>query len=257
MKPHQYPMRPPDAPGGAPRSRSRFRKKLVHEGEYAAEVEVEPIETEEGWSPYLSLVDAEKLDRVRVALRRGDIGAASDGCPVQVEGMKPEIYWVPGPWPGRLAILPRPRGGDWLPDEVRIWREAGLNVVTSLLTREEVAELELRDEEVLAREQGLEFHTFPIPDRGVPESRVRTADLIRVLEKALASGRNVAVHCRQGVGRSALIAASLLASAGQDAEQAFLRIEDARGAPVPDTAAQREWVKETALQAPAVVVHRR
>ena len=165
--------------------------------------------------------------------------------------MKPEVYWVPGPWPGRLAILPRPRGGDWLPDELRMWREAGLEVVASLLTREEVVELELQDEEALAREQGLEFHAFPIPDRGVPESRVLTAELVRVLERALASGRNVAVHCRQGVGRSALIAAALLAAEGQDPDQAFTSIESTRGAPVPDTAAQRQWVKEIAFEAPA------
>lgn len=56
---------------------SRVRCKLVHEGEYAAEVEVELIETEEGWSPYLSLEDAEKLDAVREALRCGDVRAAS------------------------------------------------------------------------------------------------------------------------------------------------------------------------------------
>lgn len=170
-------------------------------------------------------------------------------------GMKPETYWVPGPWSGRLAILPRPRGGDWLRDEVRMWREVGLGVVTSLLTREEEAELELRDEEAIAREQGLGFHAFPIPDRGVPESRRETAELIRVLEKALTSGRNVAIHCRQGVGRSALIAASLLAAAGQDAEQAFVNIETARGAPVPDTAEQREWVKKVTFQAPPGAVH--
>ncbi|HVF61090.1 MAG TPA: hypothetical protein VNJ70_14890 [Thermoanaerobaculia bacterium] len=52
-------------------------RKLVHEGDYAAEVEVELIETDEGWSPYLSLEDAEKLDLVREALRRGDVGGAS------------------------------------------------------------------------------------------------------------------------------------------------------------------------------------
>ena len=102
--------------------------------------------------------------------------------------MKPEVYWVPGPWPGRLAILPRPRGGDWLPDGVRMWREAGLEIVASLLTKEEVAELELRDEEALAREQRLEFHAFPIPDRGVPASLVLTAELVRVLEKAPTRG---------------------------------------------------------------------
>jgi hypothetical protein len=51
--------------------------KLVHEGEYVAEVDVELIYTEEGWSPYLSLDDAYKLDDVRDALRRGDLKAAS------------------------------------------------------------------------------------------------------------------------------------------------------------------------------------
>jgi hypothetical protein len=51
--------------------------KLVHEGEYVAEVDVELIITDEDWSPYLSLEDAYKLDDVRQALRRGDIEAAS------------------------------------------------------------------------------------------------------------------------------------------------------------------------------------
>ena len=51
--------------------------KLVHEGKYVAEVEVELVETDEGWSPYLSLDDAYKLDDVREALRRGDIKSAS------------------------------------------------------------------------------------------------------------------------------------------------------------------------------------
>ena len=55
----------------------RRHTKLVREGAYAAEVEVELIEAEGGWAPYLSLDDAHKLDEVREALRRGDIRAAS------------------------------------------------------------------------------------------------------------------------------------------------------------------------------------
>ncbi len=51
--------------------------KLVHVGDYLAEVEVELIESEEGWSPYLSLADAKKLDAVREALGRGDFKEAS------------------------------------------------------------------------------------------------------------------------------------------------------------------------------------
>ena len=51
--------------------------KLIREGRYLAEVEVEQLEDETGWSPYLTLEDVEKLDAVRLALRAGNIAAAS------------------------------------------------------------------------------------------------------------------------------------------------------------------------------------
>jgi hypothetical protein len=51
--------------------------KLVHEGEYVAEVEVELIYTDEGWSPYLSFSDAQKLDEVRESLRGGELEVAA------------------------------------------------------------------------------------------------------------------------------------------------------------------------------------
>ena len=56
---------------------SHHHTKLVHEGRYAAEVEVDLIDTDTGWSPYLSLSDAQKLDDVRRALRGGDLKRAS------------------------------------------------------------------------------------------------------------------------------------------------------------------------------------
>lgn len=59
-------------------TRKRRQIKLVHAGQYAAEVEVELLYDDQGWSPYLSLEDAYKLDNVREALRRGDIEAASE-----------------------------------------------------------------------------------------------------------------------------------------------------------------------------------
>ena len=55
---------------------TRQRTKLVHEGNYVAEVDVELIDSDTGWSPYLSLEDAYRLDDVRDALRRGNIKTA-------------------------------------------------------------------------------------------------------------------------------------------------------------------------------------
>ena len=54
----------------------RRHTKLVREGAYAAEVEVELIDEEGGWAPYLSPADAGRLDQVREALRRGDVAEA-------------------------------------------------------------------------------------------------------------------------------------------------------------------------------------
>ena len=51
--------------------------KLVREGPYIAEVEVTLIEEDHEWAPYVSATDVRKLDEVRLALRRGDIAAAS------------------------------------------------------------------------------------------------------------------------------------------------------------------------------------
>jgi hypothetical protein len=57
--------------------KQRKKSKYVHEGQYVAEVDVELLEDETGWSPYLSLEDAYKLDDVREALRQGDLESAA------------------------------------------------------------------------------------------------------------------------------------------------------------------------------------
>jgi hypothetical protein len=57
--------------------KNKATKKLVREGDLAAEVEVNLVDAEGGWSPYLSLDDANKLDDVREALRAGDVRRAS------------------------------------------------------------------------------------------------------------------------------------------------------------------------------------
>ena len=62
--------------------RKRYRTKLVHGGQYIAEVDVELIETEDDWSPCLSVEDAYKLDDVREALLQGDIKTASQNSKV-------------------------------------------------------------------------------------------------------------------------------------------------------------------------------
>ncbi len=167
--------------------------------------------------------------------------------------MKGEVFWIDGPWTGRLAILPRPRGGDWLADEVRGWRAMGLGVVVSLLTEEEVASLDLSDERKTSEESGIRFISFPIADRATPLLRGSFSEVLEALEKDLADGKCVGIHCRQGIGRSALVGACLLTSAGLTPEEAFQRVSAARRSSVPETAEQRRWVEQFAHQLPKQV----
>jgi protein-tyrosine phosphatase len=156
--------------------------------------------------------------------------------------MRAEIYWIERIPKGRLAVLPRPRGGDWLEDEVRSLRAAGVDVLVSVLTPEEAAELDLGEEAACCAAGGIEFLSFPFADRGVPVSTPDTLALVRRLAAFVADGKAVAIHCRQGVGRSAALAACVLASLGEMPERALDRVAAARGCPVPDTVEQREWV---------------
>lgn len=57
--------------------RKKLTTKMIHEGEYIAEVDVELFYTDDDWSPYISVDDAQKLDEVREALRQGDLGTAA------------------------------------------------------------------------------------------------------------------------------------------------------------------------------------
>ena len=156
--------------------------------------------------------------------------------------MPTEVYRIDGPWPGRLAISARPRGGDWLEDELKGWRQAGFDIIVSLLTPDEADEMELRMEERYSRQHHMEFVSFPIVDRSVPESRAEALKLIERLEAALANGKNINVHCRQGIGRSALIAAGMLIARGVPTEEALKRISIARHSLVPETSEQRKWI---------------
>ena len=71
--------------------------------------------------------------------------------------MHTKAFWVAGPWRGRLGIVPRPRGTEWLDDETRAWREAGIDVVVSLLEPAEEADLGLASESASATASGLSF----------------------------------------------------------------------------------------------------
>jgi len=160
--------------------------------------------------------------------------------------MRTELYWVDGPWPGKLALAARPRGGDWLGDEIAGWKRVGVEAVLSLLTPEEEKELDIQKEPNAVREAGLQFTSFPILDRQVPKSEAKLAEVLEEITSALSAGKNVLVHCRQGIGRTGLVASCLLIRNGMSPGAAVETVSAARGATVPETAEQRDWIEHHA-----------
>lgn len=153
------------------------------------------------------------------------------------------MFWIHSPEPGGLAIAPRPHGGERLDHEIARWRAGGVDLVLSLLEPHEVRELELEGEEQACAKAGLAFLSFPILDRGVPDSMGRTREIVALCRDRLREGQNLLLHCHGGIGRSSIMAACILASLGIEPHTAFERIEKARGQKVPDTADQRKWAE--------------
>lgn len=160
--------------------------------------------------------------------------------------MSTKHFWVDGPWPGRLAVSSRPRGGEWLADEMSDWKRGGIDLLVSLLTPEEEESLDLSREATAARSEGIEFLALRIRDREVPTSESELTAVLENMNRRLSSGKNALIHCRQGVGRTGLVAACLLITTGLDPAIAIARVSAARGVPVPETREQREWVNHYA-----------
>ncbi len=155
------------------------------------------------------------------------------------------LYWIDRPGPGRIAIMARPRAGDWLADEVAGWRANGVDIVVSLLEPDEVCELDLKDEPAMCAMERIDFQTFPIPDRGTP-STAEAKQLAQRLAARIDDGCSIAIHCRAGIGRSSVIAALVLIVLGDPPAEVFGRISAARRLQVPDTEAQQAWVLSVA-----------
>jgi protein-tyrosine phosphatase len=151
-------------------------------------------------------------------------------------------YWISLRAAGRIAIMARPRADDWLDLEVRDWKALGIDIVVSLLEREEVSDLGLQREAELCRSNGIDFIAFPIRDRGVPDSQLEVLQFARSVMTSVQDGRSVAIHCRAGIGRSSMIAACTLICSGIGAEDALALIQQSRGLRVPDTDEQRDWI---------------
>jgi protein-tyrosine phosphatase len=158
--------------------------------------------------------------------------------------MYTKIYWIHDFAIGaKLGIMPRPRGDDWLEEEIIKLKKQNIGSLVSLLEQHEITELGLRNQPALCSKHDLEYINFPIVDRSVPEKGSKIDSLIEQLYQKILNGNSIVIHCRMGIGRSSIVAACVLLKQGFKTEQILQKITLARGLKVPDTDAQIQWLK--------------
>ncbi len=154
-----------------------------------------------------------------------------------------KLFTIDHDLPGRLAIMPHPPGGAALAPALDTLRTRGVSVLGSLLTRAEIDTLGLHDEQALFEAHGGTFMWFPVVDRGVPDDRLAFARFVADLRARLDRGEHAVLHCWGGIGRSGLTACAVLVNTGLTPELAMAQVSAARGCDVPETTAQRQFLR--------------
>ncbi len=142
---------------------------------------------------------------------------------------------------GTLYISPRPQCEE-LTDWCNSARAAGVDHVVSLLAEEEVQAHDLTGESVALTAAGISFEQFPVEDFGVPDGCEFPGFAAR-LHKLLQTGECVLAHCAGGIGRAGTLASCLLVIDGVEADEAMRIVSAARGAIVPESDIQRQFIR--------------
>jgi len=159
-----------------------------------------------------------------------------------------DVFWIEGNPPVGLAVVLRPRDNESLKDDLQGFRQAGVDVLVSLLEPSEAAWLGLKDEGPLAEAAGMHFLSYPILDVHVPANVGSFRAFVSGLADRLRAGERIGVHCRGSIGRSTVTAACTLIHLGWKAKETLRAIRAARGAEVPDTDEQLRWILNYKVQ---------
>ena len=162
--------------------------------------------------------------------------------------MTTKIYWIGEKQitKGKLGIMPRPRGNDWLEDEIKALKFNQVDKLISMLERHETHELGLLKEQQICEKHEIDFINFPVKDVSVPNSQNDFIDLTKKLFNEIQSGKSIVIHCRMGIGRSSVLASAIMIKFGIEKTGVFEVIANHRKLKVPDTDEQKDWIDKVA-----------
>lgn len=130
-----------------------------------------------------------------------------------------------------------------LPDDLKAIKTAGIDTVVSLLEPAEASNVGLAQQADTCATLGLTFLNHPIRDMHLPDPAT-FAPFSADIALRLRSGANIAIHCYASIGRSGMLACTVLGHFGYTADRALAHVSEMRGTDVPDTAAQTTFIQK-------------
>jgi protein-tyrosine phosphatase len=149
---------------------------------------------------------------------------------------------------GSISLMAKPPGGKLLPDYIDYLSNKNVQVVVSLLQFDEINNFSLVNEGSHCKNFGIEFINFQIKDHDVPAFFLPFNQLIEKLTQDVKEGKNIAIHCFAGIGRTGLTAASILIKLGMQVDIALIQLSQTRQLRVPETMDQISWLHHHAEQ---------
>jgi protein-tyrosine phosphatase len=143
-----------------------------------------------------------------------------------------------------LWMMPSPTFGGTIRKTLSSCADLNIQHIASLVEAREVQQLGLAELRTEAAPLKIHLHQFPITDRQPPSSIRDFAELVETFTQYLLNGMSVSVHCKSGIGRSGMLASSILGRFGYCLPGALEVIAEKRGIPAPNTASQMEWLQD-------------
>jgi hypothetical protein len=154
---------------------------------------------------------------------------------------------------GRIGLTEAPgrkdagHARDLDADLKRLRQDYRVDVLVTLLergqyVRDELSALKIPELLVRAQRHGLDSEWWPTPDGGVPVSLDRLLALVERILLRVRLGKIVVIHCREGLGRSGLVAACCLTAVGAAVDEALEVVRAVRPGAV-ETAAQHQCLR--------------
>ena len=130
-----------------------------------------------------------------------------------------------------------------LPDDLAHLKSFGIDTLISLLEPSEAAEIGLNGEAEECSNLGMSFLNHPIRDMHLPDPEPFTRFAVDVAHQ-IRSDHHIAVHCHASIGRSGMLACTVLGHFGFTAAEALRHVSEKRGATVPDTKQQAAFIQQ-------------